>query len=71
MTVVGKSVRKNDNKLRYHAGLEPWWTDGDIRWVRISKATYDTLELNVSRMEIRTHPGWLGYEWFDGYSVQR
>jgi len=70
VTVVGKSVRKDDSKLRYHAGLASWWVEDDVRWVRISKTTYDKLEPNVSLMEVRTHPGKLGYEWIDGYSVR-
>ena len=71
VSVVGKSIRKDDNKLRYSAGLASWWTEGDVRWVPISKATYDDLEPNVSLMQVRTHPGKLGYEWLDGYTVRR
>jgi hypothetical protein len=70
VTVVGKSARKKDKKMRYHAGLASWWADDDVRWVRISKATYDELEPDASLMEVRTHPGLLGYEWIEGYSVR-
>ena len=69
VSVVGKSTKKNKNELRYHAGLASWWTEGEVRWVRISKATYDALEPHASRMRVRTHPGRLGYEWIEGYDV--
>jgi hypothetical protein len=69
VTVVGKSARKNKDELRYRAGLASWWTDGDVRWVQVSQATFDQLVPQVSRMLVVTHPGQLGYEWLEGYSV--
>ena len=69
LTVVGKSARENSNKMRYHAGLASWWTEGDVRWLRVSKATYDTLEPHVSRMRVRTRPGKLGFAWLEDYTV--
>ncbi|MCP3916267.1 MAG: hypothetical protein GY711_11990 [bacterium] len=69
VSVVGKNVRKSKDDLEYSAGLASWWTDDDVRWVPISKATYDLLEPRVSRMQIRTHAGRLGYEWIETYTV--
>ena len=46
------------------------WVECDVRWVRVSKETYDTLEAHRTRMQIWTHPGRLGHEWFDGYRVR-
>jgi len=70
VTVVGKSVKEDKNEPSYHAGLASWWIEGDVRWLNISKATYDMLEPNVSRMQVRTHPGRLGYEWIESYTVE-
>ena len=69
VSVVGKSAKKSKNEWRYHAGLASWWTEGDVRWVRISKGTYDRLEPHVSRMLVLTHPGKLGYEWIEDYEI--
>jgi hypothetical protein len=69
VTVVGRSVREDKNKMKYHAGLESWWTEGEVRWVRVSKATYDLLESDVTLMHVWTRPGKLGYEWLDDYRI--
>ncbi|MEQ8768098.1 MAG: hypothetical protein RL885_29615 [Planctomycetota bacterium] len=67
VTVLGKTVRENKNGVRYQAALESWWSEGDVRWVDVSKSLFDQLEPNVTRMRATTHPGWLGYEWLDDY----
>lgn len=69
VSVVGKNVRETKNKLKYSAGLASWWTENDVCWVPISKATYDMLEPNVSRMQVRTHAGSLRHEWIETYAV--
>ena len=70
VTVVGKSVKKDKNEAD---ATTPAWRPGGSRATcagcRISKATYDLLEPNVSLMQVRTHPGKLGYEWFESYTV--
>jgi len=67
--VTGKSTRVDKNEVRYHAGLESWWTAGEVRWLRVSEATYERIEPRGSRMRVRTHPGTLGYEWIEGYEL--
>lgn len=71
VTVLDKSRREKDNKLRYHVGLEAWWPGGDERWLQISRATYDALVPGVSRMRVLTRPGRLGYEWIESYDLAR
>lgn len=70
-SIVGKSARESDEgTIRYRAGLEPWWPGGDVRWVRISRETHDSIIPEVSQMQIHTHPGWLGYAWIEGYRLR-
>ena len=70
VTIVGKKVRRNDGGNTHHAGLASWWTEGDVRWVRVPRATYERIEPRVSRMRIRTHAGRLGHEWLgDGHRL--
>ncbi len=71
VTVVGKNVRKDKDDLKYYAGLASWWTEDDVRWVRVPRSTFERLEPHQSRMHVTTHAGWLGYEWIEAYSVER
>lgn len=71
VTVLDRKAKKNDGDMRYRACLQSWWAVDDVRWVRISKATYDAIQPNSTRMLVRTRPGRLGHEWLDGYSIVR
>ncbi len=70
VTVIDKSRREDKNKVKYHVGLESWWTEGDSRWLQVSKRTYDQLVPDITRMRVRTREGRLGYEWIEGYGVE-
>ncbi|MFT5153965.1 MAG: hypothetical protein ACI841_003972 [Planctomycetota bacterium] len=67
--VIGKSVRENKNQLQYSVGLASWWTEGETRWLRVSKETYEQIEPHASRMRVSTHPGKLGHEWIEDFTV--
>ena len=58
--VVHKRAKKQKNELRYHAGLESWRFEDEVRWLPVSKATYEALEPGVSMMSVRTGPWAVG-----------
>ena len=57
--------------MKYYAGLASWLGEAGVRWVRLSKSKYQSIELGASRMIVWTHPGRLGYEWFERYDLER
>jgi len=68
--VLGKSARKNKNEMKYSAGLASWWTEGDTRWLQVSRQTYDRITPNESHMRVQAHAGRLGHEWIESYALE-
>ena len=71
VAVIEKRARKNDDgDPKYYACLEAWWAAGDVRWLLVSKKTYDALSAGESRGQVVTRAGLLGLEWIEDYTVQ-